>query len=194
MSLTWTKQPPSRLGQWSEGSMIGICTSNKGMFIMDGTDVAQPNASYARTRFIYDEGGRDALLELARAFPLSLTSMGPGGCMILHDVMNDVDLLRDLLSIASKNGVTPTIPFGPEPLLAAAYAIPSEPAVSVIVNAIASCGDVAVGNFGSDVGTASILMLVNGFPEQAARLLSFAGLVKANANVYDDKWQCSPLA
>lgn len=44
----------------------------------------------------------------------------------------------------------------------------------------------ASASFSSDVGTAALLMLVTGFPEQAARLLASVGLVAANQQVYDE--------
>lgn len=160
MSVTWSMQPGSGLGQLSEhGSMVSICTTNAGMYLLDATDAGQPGTPYSRVKFVYDkvqpppasslqhpwpvrrrhppgtsraeretfrndclhlanhalsQGGKEALKELIRFSPLSLTSMGPGSRTILHDVIGEVDLLRSLLAEANLNGVSPTMPFGPQ--------------------------------------------------------------------------------
>jgi hypothetical protein len=73
-----------------------------------------------------------------------------------------------------------------QPLVAEAYSIPSEPAVSCIIDAVLSNNADVVGSLEGDVGTSTVLLLAHGFPEQAARLLSTHGLCPANAIVYDE--------
>eukprot|EP00951_Prasinocladus_malaysianus_P047696 scaffold651573_cov42-Prasinocladus_malaysianus.AAC.1 len=57
--------------------------------------------------------------------------------------------------------------------------------MGAIVDSVVSCQDDRASScFMSDIGTATILMLVVGFSEQAARLLSSSGLHPANERVY----------
>lgn len=58
------------------------------------------------------QGGPDALREMARMMPLSLSSMGPGGQTIMHDIVTDVSLLQDCLKMASEAGIKPNISLG----------------------------------------------------------------------------------
>ena len=42
-------------GQGDAGSMIGICTTTGGQYILDGTDAGQAAAPYARVKFTFDQ-------------------------------------------------------------------------------------------------------------------------------------------
>mmetsp|Transcript_22780 Transcript_22780/g.58379 ORF Transcript_22780/g.58379 Transcript_22780/m.58379 type:complete len:708 (-) Transcript_22780:139-2262(-) len=172
--------------------MVGLCTTTAGMFIMDGSAAGQSATPYFRTKFLYDHGGPDALREMARMMPLSLSSMGPGGQTIMHDIVTDVSLLQDCLKMASEAGIKPNISLGTQPMMAEAYAA-SELAVGACVDSVmhvvqAEDGGAPV-SFINDVGTATLLMLITGYSEQAARLLAATGLHLANDIVYADKWR-----
>ena len=39
----------------NSGTMVGICTKNSGQYILDGTDIGQPAASYTRAKFVYEQ-------------------------------------------------------------------------------------------------------------------------------------------
>jgi hypothetical protein len=40
--------------------------------------------------------------------------MGPKSKMILHDLVKDVDLLKDAMEVALENGVNPLLGHGPQ--------------------------------------------------------------------------------
>jgi hypothetical protein len=75
-------------------------------------------------------------------------------------------------------------------LLAEAYSV-SELAVGACVDSILHVSHAADPQNGTlsfigDVGTATLLMLITGYPDQAARLLAATGLQLSNEIVYDE--------
>ncbi len=54
------------------------------------------------------------MIELAEEAPLSLLALGPSGRTIVHDVLQNLELLESLLSIANRNGFSSAMPYGPQ--------------------------------------------------------------------------------
>eukprot|EP00193_Tetraselmis_chui_P020832 CAMPEP_0177792786 /NCGR_PEP_ID=MMETSP0491_2-20121128/24713_1 /TAXON_ID=63592 /ORGANISM="Tetraselmis chuii, Strain PLY429" /LENGTH=1607 /DNA_ID=CAMNT_0019315229 /DNA_START=622 /DNA_END=5445 /DNA_ORIENTATION=+ len=191
MSVAWAIKP----GETSAhgGTMIGVATMNSPTFLMDASDAGQTFITNARAHHTLKQGRTtwDVLWDMVKDSPETLTSLGSGTGLLLHNVISDCDdyrLLKKFLELSKKNEITPLLLYGShgKPLLAA---VNSYHSVSAVVDCIMEMSpEVAAAALSSGTGTCLVLTLIETFPDQAVRLLQHVGMTKSHETSYNQEW------
>jgi hypothetical protein len=115
MSVAWAIKP----GETSAhgGTMIGVATMNSPTFLMDASDAGQTFITNARAHHTLKQGRTtwDVLWDMVKDSPETLTSLGSGTGLLLHNVISDCDdyrLLKKFLELSKKNEITPLLLYG----------------------------------------------------------------------------------
>eukprot|EP00873_Tetraselmis_striata_P005838 jgi/Tetstr1/426102/TSEL_016432.t1 len=191
MAVAWAIKPFQTTTDG--GSMICIATMNSPTFLMDASDAGQSFITNARAHHTLKQGRAtwDVLWDMVKDSPETLTSLGSGTGLLLHNVIADCDdyrLLKKFLELSKKNDITPMLLYGShgKPLLAA---VNSYHSVSAVVDCVMEMPpEVAAAALSSGTGTCLVLTLIDTFPDQAVRLLQHVGMTKAHEISYDQEW------